>query len=96
MATYIMLMNWTEQGIQNVGDWPQRVASARSQIEAAGGKLAGAYVTMGVYDVVAVLSGIDDAGIAKLAMGLGKAGDVRTTTLRAFPEQEAAQIIQGL
>jgi len=86
VAAYIMLMNSTEQGFQNVGSWPERVVSARSQIKAAEGKLDGVYVTMGAYDVVAMLSGSDDAGTAKLAMGLGKAGNVCTVTLRAFSD----------
>lgn len=96
MASYLMLMNWTEQGIKDVKGWPQRVADARRQVEAAGGQLESVYVTMGLYDVVAIVSGVDDTTIAKLAMAIGQLGNVRTTTLRAFPEGEAAQIVSGL
>ena len=96
MATYIVLMNWTEQGVKNVDGWAQRVAGARQQVQQAGGKLEATYMTMGVYDVVAIISGVDDTAMAKLAIGLGRAGNVRTTTLRAFSEQEAVQLIQSL
>ena len=51
---------------------------------------------MGLYDVAAIVSGVDDTTIAKLAMAIGQLGNVRTTTLRAFPEGEAAQIVSGL
>jgi len=88
-------MNWTEQGIRNVQGWPQRVADAREQIERLGGQLERTYLTMGAYDVVAVVSGVDDATMAKLAIGIGQAGNVRTMTLRAFPEQEAIALVTG-
>ncbi len=95
MATYIMLMDWTEQGLKNVGQWSQRVSDARRQIEAAGGRLSSVYLTMGAHDVVATIDGIDDTAMAKLAIGIGKLGNARTTTLRAFPEAEAVQLTQG-
>ena len=95
MATYIMLMNWTEKGIKDVSGWSKRVADARKQVEAMGGKLEATYLTMGAYDVIAVVSGVDDDGIARFAMGLGKQGNVRTTTLRAFSEDEAVRLTQG-
>ena len=95
MASFILLMNWTEQGIRNVEGWPERLAAAKQQIQAAGGQMDAAYLTMGIYDVVAILSGIDDTAMAKLAISLGRAGNVRTTTLRAYPEDEATQLVRG-
>jgi uncharacterized protein with GYD domain len=96
MATYIMLMNWTGQGIRNVSGWFGRVTDARRRIESADGRLEVTYVTTGAYDAVAVLSGVEDTAMAKLAMGMGQRDNVRTTTLRAFNEQEAVQLVQGL
>ena len=95
MATYVMLMNWTEKGIKDVSGWSQRVADARKQVEALGGRLVTTYLTMGAYDVIAVVDGVDDEAIARFAMGLGRQGNVRTTTLRAFPEDEAVRLTQG-
>ena len=54
------------------------------------------YLTMGPYDMVVTIDGIDDVAMAKLALGFGQLGNVRTTTLRAFPEGEAVRLIQGV
>ena len=95
MATYVLLMNWTEQGLRTIKTWPERVAEARKRIESLGGKLHSLYVTMGTYDAVGVVDGLDDAAMAGLAIGVGQIGNVRTATLRAFPEAEALQLIKG-
>ena len=89
-------MNWTDQGIKGLEGFDQRLADARQQVEQAGGQVEATYLTMGAYDLVGIVSGVDDTTVAKLALGLGRVGNVRTTTLRAFPEQEAVQIIQSL
>jgi hypothetical protein len=54
MATYIILMNLTEQGIKDIKNAPDRVKATEAALEAAGGKLLGFYLTMGQYDYVAV------------------------------------------
>ena len=96
MATYIMLLNWTEQGIQNVKDSPKRLDSARKAFRAAGAKLKEFYMAIGRYDMVAVAEAPDDETIARIALMLGSAGNVRTETLKAFTEAEYRKIIGGL
>ncbi len=96
MASFVLLMNWTEQGLRGVKEWSKRGADARHQIEAQGGKVTSVYLTMGPYDMVVTIDGIDDVAMAKLALGFGQLGNVRTTTLRAFPEGEAVRLIQGM
>ena len=51
---------------------------------------------MGPYDTVAVVTVPDDATMAKLALWLGAAGNVRTLTMRAFGEQEYRDIVTSL
>ena len=96
MASYVILMNWTDQGVRGIKDWPQRLAAARRQVEGLGGKLTSVYLTMGAYDLVATVDGIDDEAMARLALGLGQVGNVRTTTLRAFPEADAVRLTQSV
>ena len=50
---------------------------------------------MGAYDAVGIIDGLDDAAMAQLAISVGQLGNVRTATLRAFPEAEAVQLIKG-
>jgi uncharacterized protein with GYD domain len=46
--------------------------------------------------MVVVLEAPDDDAIAKFVLTLGSAGNVRTTTLKAFPEANYRQIIGAL
>ena len=60
MATFIVLVNLTEQGVRDIKDAPARIAESAQAIEAAGGKLSAIYMTMGAYDYVAVVDGLSD------------------------------------
>ena len=93
MPTYIVLNNWTDQGIRNVKDSPKRLDATRKAIEAAGGKVLGFYLTMGRYDSVLIVEGPSDEVAATLAIGTGSQGSIRTETLKAFPEAEYRKII---
>jgi len=93
MASYILLVNWTDQGIRNVKESPERLAGAKKSIEAAGGKMKGFYLTMGRYDMVAIIEAPDDEVASAIVLHVGKGGSVRTETLRAFPEEQYRNII---
>ena len=96
MATYICLINFTEQGIQNVKQSPSRLDAARQAMESLGGAMKDFYLTMGSYDMVVTLEAPSDEVVAKFALMVGSQGNVRTTTLRAFTEDEYRGIIQSL
>lgn len=96
MATYVILMNLTDQGIKNIKDSPARTAETVKAVEAAGGKLLAFYVTMGQYDYVAIAEGPgDEAALAQL-LALGAGGNVRTTTLKAFNQEQFFEILKTL
>jgi uncharacterized protein with GYD domain len=96
MTTYIMLINWTDQGVKSVRDSPKRLDAARKQLEEMGGSFKEFYLTMGDYDMVAVCEAPDDAVAARFALQTGMAGNVRTRTLKAFPEAAYREIINSL
>ena len=96
MSTYVVLINFTEQGIRTISEWPDRVDNARQAIEKAGGSLQQVFLTMGEYDVVAIVELPNDEVAASVLLSLGRLGNLKSTTLKAFPEQEARKIIQGL
>jgi len=96
MATYITLASFTEQGIKNVKESPARLDAARKLAEGMGGKFGDFFLTMGAYDLVAVTEFPDDAAAAKFALVLASKGNVRTTTLKAFPESDYRDIIKSL
>ncbi|MDW6022437.1 GYD domain-containing protein [Mesorhizobium sp. BAC0120] len=96
MTTYIMLINWTEQGVKNVRESPKRLDAAKKQLGEMGGSFKEFYLTMGDYDMVAVCDAPDDAVAARFALSLGSGGNVRTRTLKAFPEAAYREIINSL
>ena len=96
MAKYILLVNWTDQGVKAVKDSPKRLEAARKQAETAGAKLGDFYMTMGGYDMVVHAEAPDDATLAKFVLQLAGAGNVRTQTLKAFSEDEYRKILGAL
>ncbi len=96
MSDYVMLVNWTAQGVKNVRESPQRLAAARKLIEAAGGKMTGFYLTMGRYDMVIIVEAPNDEAVATVALSLGSAGNIRTETMKAFPEGQYRDIISKI
>ena len=96
MATYIVLMNWTEQGIKSVKDSPKRLDAAREVAKKNGCKLGDFYMTIGPYDGVSIVEAPSDDAIAKFALMTGAGGNIRTTTLKAFPEDAYRKIMASL
>ena len=96
MASFVLLGNQTDQGIANIKDQPNRLAAVKQQLEAAGGRLISYYLTLGVYDFVAVVELPDSEAAARMLLAQGAQGNVRTTTMRAFTEDEAEGLIASL
>lgn len=88
MPHYLVLINWTEQGVREVKNSPARLDAAREAARKMGGDIKALYMVMGAYDLVAVIEAPDDAAVAKLLLALGGKGSIRTTTMRAFTEDE--------
>ena len=96
MSTYIMLANWSEQGVRDVKDAPRRLDAAKKLLGEMGGAFKAFYLTMGGYDFVAIYEASDDAVAARFTLQLGMLGNVRTCTLKAFPEAVYREIVTSL
>ena len=96
MPNYIVLVNWTDQGIKNVKDTVKRAKSFGGALEKAGGKSLGVYYTTGRYDIVAIVEAPNDEAIASVLYSTGSQGNIRTETLKAFSVAEANNIIEKL
>jgi uncharacterized protein with GYD domain len=93
MTAYVSLINWTDQGIKNFRDTTQRAADFSRLVESSGGRVRELLWTVGEYDIVCVIDFPDDeTGVATL-LRLGSAGNIRSSTLRAFSAEEMAAII---
>jgi uncharacterized protein with GYD domain len=96
MSTYIMLANWTDQGARNVKDSPRRLDAAKKALEDVGGEFKSFFMTMGDFDMVGVYEAPDDAVAARFILQVGQLGNIRTRTLKAFPESAYREIIASL
>jgi uncharacterized protein with GYD domain len=93
MPTYISLISWTDQGIKNIKEAPQRIDAFKKAVEAAGGKVNGFYVTMGKYDIVTIIDVPSDEAYANIALSTGSKGSIRTETVKAFAESQFRNIL---
>jgi uncharacterized protein with GYD domain len=94
MPHYVLLMNWTDQGVRNFKDSIDRAEAARGALKAKGVDLTDIYWTIGAYDLVCVCDAPDDATLSSALLMLGAQGNLRTTTLRGFTVDEFRGIIQ--
>ena len=95
MATFISLLNFTDQGIKNVKESPDRVNAFRAMAEQLGVSVKSVYYTVGNYDIVVVVEGSEEAATTAL-LAAGSLGNVRSQTLRAFSLDEMQQMISKM
>jgi uncharacterized protein with GYD domain len=96
MPTYVILMNWTDQGVRTVRDTVQRREQADGLAERHGARIEQVYWTVGPYDLVTIVEAPDDESATAMLAELGSAGNLRTTTLRAYDREEMSGILQRL
>jgi uncharacterized protein with GYD domain len=96
MATFILSLNWTEQGIRSIKETPKRAQAARELGKRLGVDIKTTYLTTGDTDLMMIVEAPGDDTIAKFAMTLAAGGNVRTRTVRAWPETEAFKLLAEL
>jgi uncharacterized protein with GYD domain len=95
MATFITLVNFTDQGIRNVHESPKRFHAFKGMAEKLGVTVKSVYYTVGHYDIVLVLEGTDEA-VTTALLKVGSLGNVRTQTLRGFSAEEMQQMVSKM
>lgn len=96
MSRYIALFNWTDKGIGDAKGSPGRLDRSREMAKSYGCEIGQVFLTVGAYDFVVEMTAPDDASLAKFLIALGSQGNIRTTTLKAFSEDEYREIIGGV
>ena len=97
MASYLMLTQWTKEGIEHVKKSPERLDEAREIARGLNVEIKQFYLLMGHrYDNAVLLEAPDDQAAAKFALTIGSKGNIRTETLRAFTEDEYRRITQSI
>ena len=96
MPAYVSLFNFTEQGIRNIKESPNRAKAAAESAKGMGGRFIGIWWLLGQYDGIVIIEAPDDETATRLLIATGMQGNVRTTTMRAYSEEEMARIVQNL
>ena len=96
MAKYIVLINWTDQGVKNVKDSANRFDAARELAKKLGCTIGDIFLTIGPYDLVVMFEAPDDETAARFNLTLASGGNVRTTTMKALPEDSYRKIVGSL
>ncbi len=96
MSNYIMLINYTEKGVQNIKSSPKRADTARFLAKSCGADMKDLYLTMGEYDMIVRVEAEQDTAVARFGLALRSIGNVRSSFLKAFTEQEYRDIIETL
>jgi uncharacterized protein with GYD domain len=96
MATYVVLVNFTEQGIRHIKQTTERAKQLVNAAANLGITIKDIYWTMGAYDAVFTADGPDDDTMTALAVSMGAIGNIRTQTMRAFSADEMKRILDKL
>ncbi|MBI1958292.1 MAG: GYD domain-containing protein [Candidatus Rokubacteria bacterium] len=80
-TTHFLLFKYTETGLNVVGDQARRARRAFELVRASDGTCSFYLTIGGCYDMVSVVTGLDEVGIARLVLAIDTLGAVRTTVL---------------
>src|SRR5262245_15996124 len=93
MATFVVLANFSDQGIKNVKQTIERAEAFRQMASKAGANMKELYWTLGAHDIVAICEAPDDETATALSLSVASRGNVRSETLRAFTFDEMKKVL---
>jgi uncharacterized protein with GYD domain len=93
MATYIVLGQFSDQGIKNVKKTTERAKAFRDLAKKMKVTVKEIYWTLGHHDVVTIAEAADDETMTALLLSAGAMGNLRTQSLRAFSADEMDRIV---
>ena len=93
MAINVSLVNYTDQGIRNIKDSPQRARTFRDLCKQQGVQVREMLWTSGPHDMVVITEGPEEA-LATVLLSVAKLGNVRTQTLRAMDAETWQRVLE--
>lgn len=94
MPSYVVLINFTEQGLRTVKNTVSRADAAKEAAAGFGVKMKEILWTQGQYDVVTLLEANDEQSAVAFALALSGQGNIKMQTLRAFTRDEVSAILK--
>ena len=83
MAHYVLLSNFTDQGIRTIKDTPKRAEAFKTMASKSGVKVHTLLWTQGKHDVVVVAEAEDDIAATALSLSMAAMGNIRSISWRA-------------
>ncbi|CAM2172164.1 Glutamine synthetase and cystathionine beta-lyase binding protein [Paraburkholderia sacchari] len=96
MSTYVVLAQFTDQGIRTVRNSAQRAGQAAEMAKTFGCEMREIYWTLGKYDIVTIVEAPDEQSFMAFGLALGSLGNIRTQTLRAMSKDEFGTVLGKL
>jgi uncharacterized protein with GYD domain len=93
MAINVSLLTWTDQGIRNIKEAPQRRRAFGELCEKNGVKIREQLMTIGPYNMLFVLEGSEEA-LGTVMLTLQKRGNVRSLSMRAMTPETFMNILE--
>jgi len=84
METYVILMQMTERGLEEIHKIPDFINSLSEKLKKKSVELKGFYKVMGEIDYVALIQSQNDVDALSAVMAIGKSKYFSTTTLKAY------------
>jgi uncharacterized protein with GYD domain len=94
VATYIALVNFTDQGVRQIRQTTERAKALVNAAANLGVRIREIYWTMGAFDAIFTADAPDDETMTAFALSIGSLGNIRTQTLRAFSADEMNKILE--
>lgn len=96
--TFFLLFKFTDEGIRTVKRQSERTKRANQIVINAGGTCHFYLTVAGPYDMVSIITGVDDRTLARIVLSLNSLGTVQTTVLKClhFYAEEYAKFLAEL
>lgn len=93
MATYVVLYKFTADGARSIRDSVKRAGKIRQENARAGFRIVEVFWTQGEYDMISIVEAPTEEAMMGAMLNVVSAGNVATTTIRAFDALEMSRIL---
>lgn len=93
MATHVILYRFTPEGAKDIRDSVKRAGRVRQDNARIGFKIRDVFWLQGPYDMVAIVEAPSEEAMMGAMMNIVAAGNVSSTTMRAFDATEMSRIL---
>lgn len=94
MASYIALVNFTDQGVRQIRQTTERAKTLMNAGANLGVRIKEIYWTLGAFDAVITADAPDEETLTAFTLSVGSLGNIRTQTMRAFSAEEMSKILE--